>query len=71
MVLILVEQRFSKFGLLTGRGKDLGPVRFHHSSSAGLLVVADSDHVDPALQVEDRGSKGESRSPLASPGLGH
>ena len=42
----------------------------HHRTPVGLLVVAGADHVDLALQPEQRAREGQRRTPLAGAGLG-
>ena len=42
----------------------------HHRAPVGLLVVAGADHVDLALQPEQRAGEGQRGAPLAGAGLG-
>ena len=55
---------------LARRGDDLGPPGVHHQLAIGLLVVADSDHVDLAAEAEPLTGEGERAAPLARAGLG-
>ena len=42
----------------------------HHRAPVGLLVVAGADHVDLALEPEERARERQRRAPLARAGLG-
>ena len=53
-----------------GLGVDLGAPDVHHRAAVGLLLVADLDHEDLALHVEQRAGEGQRGAPLAGPGLG-
>ena len=45
--------------------------RLHHRAPVGLLVVAGADHVDLALEAEQRAGERERGAPLPGAGLGH
>ena len=48
---------------------NLGPVGLHHDAPVGLLVVADADHVDRAIEVHHAAGEGQGGAPLARSGL--
>ena len=56
-------------GLRAGAGGDGGAEGFHQGAAIGLLVIADADHVDLALEAEKGAGHGECRTPLAGAGL--
>jgi hypothetical protein len=47
-----------------------GPPGLDHRPAVGLLVVADPDHEDLALQLEQAAGQRQRRAPLPGPGLG-
>src|SRR3712207_7502501 len=58
-------------GLREGRWArvNFGPVGLHHDAPVGLLVVADADHVDRAIEAHHTTGEGECGAPLARSGL--
>ena len=53
-----------------GLGDDLGAPRLDHRAPVRLLLVRDLDHVDLALEPEQRAGERERAAPLARAGLG-
>ena len=60
----------SGVGLGAGAGHDPAAPGLHHDAAIGLLLVADGDHKDLALQAEELGGKAQGAAPLTGPGLG-
>ena len=57
-------------GLRRRAGRDLAAPDVHHRTAVGLLLVADLDHVDLALDVEHLAGERQGTAPLAGAGLG-
>ena len=53
-----------------GGGNNRGAVGSHDFTAEGLLLIADFDHIDLAVQPQIRACHRESRAPLAGTGLG-
>ena len=67
---MLLQDVASRLREVGGAGVDLRAVGLHHDSPVGLLVVADADHVDRAVEAHHAAGEGDGRAPLARAGLG-
>ncbi|OPZ93279.1 MAG: hypothetical protein BWY73_00396 [candidate division TA06 bacterium ADurb.Bin417] len=57
------------FGLVAGRGEDLGSPGLHHDAPVGFLLVAALDHVDRALEAQQLAGQRQGAAPLAGSGF--
>ena len=60
------EHFASCLGGVAGAGHDLSAVGLHENAAIGLLLVADLDHVDGAVEPGHFAGDGESRPPLSA-----
>src|SRR5215213_1101905 len=68
-VRMLLEDVAACLREVRGTGEDLCTIRLHHDASVGFLVVADTYHIDRAIQAHHAAGEGDGRAPLARPGL--
>src|SRR5215210_105943 len=66
---MLLEHRTSGLCLLRGARDDRRAPSLDQRAPEGLLLVRDLDHVDLALEPEERAGEGKRAAPLAGTGL--
>ena len=67
---IFLQDLTSDSGSVRGRRRHFRAVGAHHFPAEGLLLVADFDHVDLAVQTQISTGHGQGGTPLAGAGLG-
>src|SRR5437763_12328216 len=66
---MLAQHLATRLRAVRGAGEHFGAIGLDHGAPVGLLLVAGLDHVDGALEPEQRAGERQRAAPLASAGL--